>query len=231
MAEKNYMKSRGSVQKREPKEFDERVIEVSRVSRVVKGGRRIRFRALVVIGDHKGRVGTGVAKATEVTDAVRKATNFAKKHIINVPIINGSIPHEVFVKYGSARVMLKPATPGTTIVAGGSVRVVAELAGITDLLSKIMGSANKINNVMATMKAFSSFNLEVVKKMREYAKKAEGKVSTKVVVSADVIASDSSQLGNQSEVEVKQSVSAEKIEETKPKKKPVKKTVKKVEKE
>ncbi len=179
MVEKNYMRSKGAGQKREPKEFDERVIEVARVSRVAKGGRRIRFRALVVIGDRKGRVGMGVAKATEVSAAVQKATSFAKKHIVTVPVINGSIPHEITMKFGSAVVMLKPATPGTTIVAGGSVRVVAELAGITDMLSKIMGSANKINNVTATIKALTSFKPEVVTRVQEYAKQADKLVSKK----------------------------------------------------
>lgn len=168
MVEKNIMKSRAARgQKREAREFDERVIEVQRVSRVVKGGRRIRFRALVVIGDHKGRVGMGVAKASEVAEAVRKASAQAKKHLVVVPIINGTIPHEIYAKFGSAKVMLKPATPGTTIVAGGSVRVVAELAGISDLLSKIMGSANKINNVSAVIRALSSFNTEIVAKIRK----------------------------------------------------------------
>ncbi|MEK9156053.1 MAG: 30S ribosomal protein S5 [Patescibacteria group bacterium] len=157
--------------KREPKEFEERVIEVQRVSRVVKGGRRIRFRALVVIGDRKGRVGMGVAKAGEVAEAVRKAVAQAHKNIISVPVIEGTIPHEILAKFGSAKVMLKPAAPGTTIVAGGSVRVVAELAGITDLLSKIMGSANKINNVTATLAALSAFKPSVVERMRKFAEK------------------------------------------------------------
>ena len=157
MAEKNIMKPRSmrGEHRREEKEYDERVVEVQRVSRVVKGGRRVRFRALVVIGNHKGVIGMGVAKATEVAEAVRKSTVQAKKHLVSVPVINGTIPHEVLVKYGSARLLLKPAAPGTTIVAGGSVRVVAELAGITDMLGKIMGSSNKINNVTATIKAFS----------------------------------------------------------------------------
>ncbi len=171
MVEKNIMKPRGSANlKREAKEFDERIIEVQRVSRVVKGGRRIRFRALVVIGDHKGKVGMGVAKASEVAEAVRKATAQAKKHLVTVPVINGTIPHEISVKYGSAKVMLKPATPGTTIVAGGSVRVVAELAGITDILSKIMGSSNKINNVAATIQALSSFHPDIVEKIKKLSK-------------------------------------------------------------
>lgn len=168
MVEKNIMKPRMAGVKREPKEFDERVIEVRRVSRVVKGGRRIRFRALVAIGDHKGRVGMGVAKASEVSEAVRKATVSAKKNLITVPVINGTIPHEIRVKFGSAKIFMKPATPGTTIVAGGSVRIVAELAGITDLLSKIMGSSNKINNVSATIHALSSFDPRVVAKVSKY---------------------------------------------------------------
>lgn len=180
MVEKNIMKPRSTRGgfKREPREFDERVVEVQRVSRVVKGGRRIRFRALVVIGDRKGRVAMGVAKASEVTEAVRKSVAQAKKHLITVPIINGTIPHEVFVKFGSAKVMLKPATPGTTIVAGGSVRIVSELAGITDLLSKIMGSSNKINNVTATLLALSSFKPEVVASIRKYSEHPEIRVGT-----------------------------------------------------
>jgi small subunit ribosomal protein S5 len=208
MAEKNIMRPRGAMGfKREPKEFDERVIEVARVSRVVKGGRRIRFRALVCIGDHKGRVGMGVAKASEVTEAVRKATTKAKKNIITVPIINGTIPHEIYSKFGSAKVMLKPATPGTTIVAGGSVRVVAELAGITDILSKIMGSSNKINNVAGTIQALSSFNPEIVARVRELTARNELKTQTKI-----------------EKVEVKEPAEEEK--EEKPKE-PVKKVAKK----
>lgn len=171
-AEKNFMKPRGfGGEKREPKEFDERVIEIARVSRVVKGGRRIRFRALLVLGDHKGRIGMGVAKANEVAEAVKKATALAKKHMVNIPIINGTIPHEIISKHGGARIMLKPASEGTSIVAGGSVRTVAELAGITDLLAKSLGSSNKINTVTATIKGLTSFNPEVVDKLKGYAKK------------------------------------------------------------
>lgn len=181
-AEKNIMRSRQSFEKREPKEFDEKVIEIARVSRVVKGGRRIRFRALVVLGDHKGRIGMGVAKANEVAEAVKKAVAKAKKNIVNVPIINGTIPHEIIVKHGGAKVMLKPATLGTSIVAGGSVRSVAELAGISDLLAKSMGSSNKINNVTATIKALSSFNQSVVDKIIGFNKKAEARDVAKVEV-------------------------------------------------
>ncbi|MFA5926832.1 MAG: 30S ribosomal protein S5 [Patescibacteria group bacterium] len=172
------MRPKAAPAKREAKEYDERVIEVQRVSRVVKGGRRIRFRALVAIGDRRGKVGMGVAKAGEVAEAVRKAVAQAKKHLIEVPIIDGTIPHEVIAKFGSARVMLKPASSGTTIVAGGSVRVVAELAGVENLLSKIMGSSNKINNVSATLKAFSSFNTQVVERLRKYNDRPEIKSVT-----------------------------------------------------
>lgn len=175
--EKNIMRTRAhrGAGEREVKEFDEKVIEIQRVSRVVKGGRRIRFRALVVIGDHKGRIGMGVAKANEVAEAVRKATAQAKKCLINVPVINGTIPHEILVKYGASRIMLKPASLGTTIVAGGSLRTVAELAGITDLLAKIHGSSNKINNVRAAFKAFTSFSPIVIEKLKAMSEKKTAK--------------------------------------------------------
>lgn len=155
---KNFMRKRSQSAPREASEFEERVIEVSRVSRTVKGGRRIRFRALVVIGNHKGKIGMGLGKSTDVSEAVKKAVAQAKKKLITVPIIDGTIPYEVTVKHGSAVVMLRPAATGTSIVAGGSVRAIADLAGITDLLSKMLGSANKINNILATIKALSSFN-------------------------------------------------------------------------
>ena len=172
--EKNIMRPRGRQRdEREVKEFDERVVEVQRVSRVVKGGRRIRFRALMVLGDHKGRIGLGVAKATEVSEAVRKATAKAKKSIITIPVVNGTIPHEVSAKFGASKVMLKPATPGTTIVAGGSVRVVCDLVGITDVLAKIQGSNNKINNVKATIKALTMFRPDITASVRRMTEKPE----------------------------------------------------------
>jgi len=157
-ASKNFMRPRGYDGEKKESEFEERVIEVRRVARTVKGGRRIRFRALVVIGNKKGKVGAGIGKANDVTEAVKKAVVAAKKNMVIVPIIDGTIPYETTVKFASAVVMLRPATSGTSIVAGGSVRAVAELSGITDLLSKMMGSPNKLNNVMATLKAFSSFS-------------------------------------------------------------------------
>lgn len=162
--------------KREKKEFDERVVEIARVSRVVKGGRRIRFRALVVIGDRKGRVGMGLGKANEVANAVKKGTSQAKKNIVNVPIVAGTIPYEVTARYSASRIILKPASPGTSIVAGSAVRTVIELAGYTDILSKILGSNNKINNVIATINALSSFNPKIVEKIVKFEEKNEKKV-------------------------------------------------------
>lgn len=181
--EKNIMRPRSAGRdrrQREEKEFEERVIEVSRISRVVKGGRRIRFRALIVIGDRKGRVGMGVAKANEVADAVRKASVKAKKKLIKVPVINGTIPHEVISKFGAAIVMLRPASQGTSIVAGGSIRAVVELAGISDILTKSMGSQNKINNITATIKALGSFSPRVVEAVTNMSEKAAAREEVKI---------------------------------------------------
>jgi len=181
--EKNIMKPKSFKRKpRAEKEFDERVVEIARVSRVVKGGRRIRFRALVVIGDRKGRVGMGVARANEVADAVKKAVSQAKKKLIDVPVVDGTIPYEVIAKHDAARIVLKPAAPGTSIVAGGAVRTVVELAGITDILAKILGTRNKVNNVNAVMKALGSFDAGYVakaRKMSEKSKKQEIKTEEK----------------------------------------------------
>jgi small subunit ribosomal protein S5 len=133
----------------EQKEFKEKVIQINRVARVVKGGRRFRFRAIVVVGDDKGKVGIGVGKGTEIPIAVEKAKNKALKNIISVSLCGTTIPHEVQASFGSAKILLKPASPGTGVIAGGAVRAVVELAGIKDVLSKILGSSNKINNVKA----------------------------------------------------------------------------------
>ena len=135
-------------QPREKKEFEERVVTVDRVSRTVKGGKRMRFRALVVIGNRAGRVGMGLGKAGDVQGAIAKAVTQAKKHLISVPIVNGTIPHEATTKFGAARVFLKPAPAGTSIIAGGPIRAVIELAGIGNILSKIIGSTNKINIII-----------------------------------------------------------------------------------
>ncbi|MBI4032184.1 30S ribosomal protein S5 [Candidatus Berkelbacteria bacterium] len=134
-------------------EWEERLVELDRVSRTVKGGKRMRFRALVVVGNRKGKVGMGIGKASDVQTAIKKGATQARKHLIEVLIEGGTIPHEITVKYGSAVVFLKPATPGTSIIAGGPVRAVIELAGIENILSKVIGSSNKINNVQATLTA------------------------------------------------------------------------------
>lgn len=137
------------------REFDQKVVEIKRVTRVVAGGKRMRFRALVVIGDRKGRVGIGLKKGVDVTEAVNKAVNAAKKSMVNVNIINDTIAHEIKFKYKSATIFLKPAKPGTGIIAGGSIRQVLDLAGVKNVLSKMIGSSNKVNNVMATYLALT----------------------------------------------------------------------------
>lgn len=139
------------IKKKEKPEFDQKLIDVARVVRIVAGGRRFRFRTTVVIGNRKGKVGMGIGKAGDVTSAVTKAVASAKKNLIEVPIVNGTIPHEVSVKYGGAQVFLKPARAGTGIIAGGPVRAVVELSGVKDIVSKIQGSSNKPNNVRATI--------------------------------------------------------------------------------
>jgi small subunit ribosomal protein S5 len=140
----------------EEKQFDERVVHIDRVARVVKGGRRFRFRALVVVGDRKNRVGVGTAKGADVTAAVTKATEVAKKNFVNVPVYKGTIPHEAEAKVSGARILIRPAAPGTGLIAGGTVRVVLEVAGISNALSKSLGSTNKTNAAYATIAALQS---------------------------------------------------------------------------
>lgn len=144
---------------KEVKEFEEEVIQVDRVTRVVKGGRRLRFRATVVIGDKKGTVGYGIGKATEVQQAIQKAVAKAKKRLIKVPVYNGTIPHMVQVKYKASVVLMKPASVGTGIIAGGAVRQIMELAGIHNILSKSLGSTNKINTAKATYEALTKLRV------------------------------------------------------------------------
>lgn len=140
--------------RREPKEFDEKVIRISRVSKKTKGGNQISFTALVVIGDKKGKVGVALGKAKDVLSAIKKGVRKAKKRLITVPLVDGrTLAHEVNLKLGAARLMMKPAPVGTGVIAGGSVRSVLELAGVRDVVAKTLGTNNKLSNVTATFEA------------------------------------------------------------------------------
>ena len=141
--------------KREKPEFEQKLLDLRRVTRVVKGGRRFRFRATVVIGDRRGKVGVGVAKGSDVSDAISKAFMSAKKTMIEVSLLNGTIVHDIEVKLGSAKILLKPAKEGRGLIAGGAVRTVVELAGVQDITSKSLGTSNKLNVARATLQALS----------------------------------------------------------------------------
>lgn len=136
-------------------ELTEKVVKIKRVAKVVKGGRRFSFSALVVVGNGEGTVGYGLGKANEVVDAIAKGIDEAKKSLIKVPVINGTIPHDIYTKYGAAKVLLRPAAEGTGVLAGGSMRAVLENAGVKDVIGKSMGSSNPHNVVKATIQALS----------------------------------------------------------------------------
>jgi len=143
-------------------EFEEKIVQVNRVSKKTKGGNRIGFSVLMVVGDKKGKVGVGLGKAPDVMSAARKGASYAKKHLITVPMINSTITHEVFKKHGAAKILIKPASEGTGVIAGGAVRAVVEAAGIRNILSKVLGTKNQASNVYATLEALKS--LRPVKK-------------------------------------------------------------------
>lgn len=164
MARDNNRKFKG---KREKPEYDQKLLDLARVTRVVKGGRRFRFRATLVIGNRRGKVGVGVGKGSDVSDAIKKAYDDAKKHMISVSMKDNTIAHDIFHKKGSARIMLKPAPKGRGIVAGGAVRAVVEFSGIKDIVSKSFGTSNKINVARATAEALELLNYSRPKKSRE----------------------------------------------------------------
>ena len=153
-----FNKGRNNAYDGPPREFEETVVQINRISKKTKGGNQIRFSALVVVGDRKGKVGVGLAKAHDVRNAIRKSIDAAKRKLIMVPLAGTTVPYSVHEKYSAAEVLLKPAPPGSGIIAGGPMRVVLEAAGVRDAVGKILGTKNKISNVYATLKALDQIS-------------------------------------------------------------------------
>lgn len=163
----NMNKMHYQVFNRTQEQFEEKIVQVNRVSKKTKGGNQIRFSVLVVVGDRKGKVGVGLGKAPDVVSGIRKASSYAKKHMISAPLKGTTIPYQVMVKKGAAKVLLKPAPPGSGIIAGGTVRAVVEAAGIRDVVGKILGTKNKISNIYATLEALEKISEISSKKKKE----------------------------------------------------------------
>lgn len=169
---------------RPKEEFEQRILDIARVTRVMKGGKRMSFRACIVIGDKKGRVAVALGKGADVSSAINKAVNKAKKNIVNVPIIKDTIPHEIYQKFGSAKIIMKPTAQGRGVIAGGVVRVIVDLAGIKNISSKILGTSNKVNNAKCAVLALKNLKSTGISSMavKEEGKdkvKTEGKVFNK----------------------------------------------------
>lgn len=176
---RNFKKKKGGRRRPKP-EFEQKLLDLARVTRVVKGGRRFRFRATVVIGNRKGKVGVGVAKGTDVSQAIQKAFADAKKNAITIQLHGSTILHDIKHKLGSAKILLKPASEGRGIIAGGAVRSVVELAGIRDIVSKSMGTKNKLNVARATVEALGKIKkIELTDKKEKTDSKKDEKKSTK----------------------------------------------------
>lgn len=186
MFKKNQSKGRGPRREKEKKEFEEEVLQIDRVTRVVKGGRRLRFRCTVAIGDKKGRVGVGIGKATEVVNGIKKAVEKAKNSLVKVPITDkDSIPHEVKIKHKAARLFIMPASAGTGVIAGGALRKILNLAGIKNVLSKNYGTNNKVVTAQASIMA-----LQKLKPVRKSKKSESDTAKPSVVASDDVLQGD-----------------------------------------
>lgn len=165
-------------------EFEQKIVDLARVTRVMAGGKRMKFRACMVVGDKMGKVGVGVAKGVDVSSAITKSVAQAKKHLIEVPIINGTIPHEVVIKKNSSRLLIKPAKQGSGLKVGGVMRIVFELVGVKDVVGKIIGSNNKVNNSKALIEALDSFvpqAVEVAKRKSAKKKANKDKDTVKVI--------------------------------------------------